>query len=158
MSALGLERHDYGALRRQALANTYTHEFRRRAPFYATEADAIVGGWHMMRPDDDFFMPLEMGLVLTTKRDAEPFFEIWVSGPKFQCPRADHIGTKSAAVRLGAGLSCRRHGRARRRPSSGHPRLTADARKTWMAATSAAMTSVRRTLFQDPISARRSSG
>jgi hypothetical protein len=25
-------------------------------------------------------MPLEMRLVLTTKRDAEPFFEIWVSG------------------------------------------------------------------------------
>jgi hypothetical protein len=52
----------------------------RRAPFHATEADAIVGGWHMMRPDDYFFMPLAIRLVLMTKRDADPFFEIWVSG------------------------------------------------------------------------------
>jgi hypothetical protein len=54
-------------------------EFTRRAPLYSGKADAIVGGWHMIWSEDDFFMPLEMRLVLTTIRGAEPFFEIWVT-------------------------------------------------------------------------------
>jgi hypothetical protein len=33
----------------------------------------------MIWPDDDFFMPLEMRLVATTLRDAEPFLEVWLS-------------------------------------------------------------------------------
>ena len=31
----------------------------------------------MMWPEDHFFLPLEIRLVLTTIRDAEPYFEIW---------------------------------------------------------------------------------
>jgi len=33
----------------------------------------------MIWPDDDFFFPLEMRLLVTTIRDAEPFYEIWLS-------------------------------------------------------------------------------
>ena len=54
-------------------------EFVRRAPFYEDGADVILGGWHMMWPDDDFFLPREMRLLATTIREAEPFVEIWLS-------------------------------------------------------------------------------
>ena len=55
MTKQGLARHDYAALSRDALSRAYAQDFVRRAPFYASAANAIVGGWHMMWPDDDFF-------------------------------------------------------------------------------------------------------
>jgi hypothetical protein len=79
MKERGLARHDYGALGGDPLGRAYMREFVRRSPFYSSDDDAIVGGWHMMWPDDNFFMPMEMRLVLTTKREAEPYFEIWVA-------------------------------------------------------------------------------
>jgi hypothetical protein len=79
MRELGLARHQYGDVTRSPIARQYMDEFTRRAPLYSGEADAIVGGWHMMWPEDDFFMPIEMRLVLTTIRDSEPFYEIWVT-------------------------------------------------------------------------------
>jgi hypothetical protein len=76
---LGLARHQYSDVFCSPIARQYMDEFTRRAPLYSGKADAIVGGWHVIWPEDDFFMPLEMRLVLTTIRDSEPFFEIWVT-------------------------------------------------------------------------------
>ena len=77
--ALGLERHQYEEALGEAVAEAYQAEFTRRAPFYAAAVDVIVGGWHMMWPEDDFFLPREMRLLATTIRDAEPCREIWLS-------------------------------------------------------------------------------
>jgi hypothetical protein len=79
LRSLGLERHQYEEAGAHELAEAYQQEFMRRAPFYAADADVIVGGWHMVWPDDDFFLPREMRLLVTTIRDAEPYLEIWLS-------------------------------------------------------------------------------
>jgi hypothetical protein len=78
LRSFGLARHQYSRIR-SPVVEEYMDEFTRRAPLYSGKADAIVGGWHMIWPEDDFFMPLEMRLVLTTMRDAEPFLEVWVT-------------------------------------------------------------------------------
>jgi hypothetical protein len=79
LRGLGLARHQYDAVRAKPIAERYVDEFTRRAPFYVSGAAAILGGWHMSWPEDDFFMPMEMRLIITTMRDAEPFFEVWLS-------------------------------------------------------------------------------
>jgi len=79
LSGLGLARHQYSDTYHLPVVQQYMDEFTRRAPLCSAKADVIVGGWHMMWPEDDFFMPLEMRLVLTTLRDAEPYFEVWVT-------------------------------------------------------------------------------
>jgi hypothetical protein len=75
----GLQRHQYAEASALPVARAYAAEWPSRHPFYKGSIDAIVGGWHMMWPEDDFYLPLEMRLLLTTIRDAEPFLEIWVS-------------------------------------------------------------------------------
>jgi hypothetical protein len=79
LSSLGLERFQYSEARSQHVAEEYEQEFMRRAPFYMEGVDVIVGGWHMIWPDDDFYLPREMRLLATTIRDAEPFLEVWLS-------------------------------------------------------------------------------
>jgi hypothetical protein len=38
-----------------------------------------VGGWHTTWPDDDFFIPREMRLMLWTFQDSEPYYEVFLS-------------------------------------------------------------------------------
>ncbi len=79
LHSIGLARHQYQEAEGHPLALEYEEEFVRRAPLYSGEIDAVVGGWHMMWPEDDFFLPLEMRLLVSTFRDAEPYWEIWRS-------------------------------------------------------------------------------
>ena len=79
LRGLGLERHQYSGVYHLPIVREYMYEFTDRAPLYSGKVDASVGGWHMMWPEDDFFMPLEMRVVLTTMRDSEPFFTVWVT-------------------------------------------------------------------------------
>ena len=79
LRSIGLERHQYQEAEGEPLALEYEGEFVRRAPLYAGDIDAVVGGWHKMWPEDDFFLPLEMRLLVATFRDAEPYREIWRS-------------------------------------------------------------------------------
>jgi hypothetical protein len=79
LRSLGLERHQYEEALGEEVAREYQGEFTRRAPFYSDVVDVIVGGWHMMWPDDDFYVPREMRLLATTLRDAEPYLEVWLS-------------------------------------------------------------------------------
>ncbi len=74
---LGLARHQYSSTYHLPIVQEYMDEFTGRSPLYSGKVDVVVGGWHMMWPEDDFFLPLEIRLVLTTIRDAEPYFEIW---------------------------------------------------------------------------------
>jgi hypothetical protein len=39
-------------------------------------ANRWLGGWHMMWPDDDFYVPPETQPVLWTVRDTEPWIEV----------------------------------------------------------------------------------
>jgi len=75
---LGLARHEYWKAGGD-LPELYEGEWQKRSPFYERNADVVVGGWHFLWPDDDFYIPLEMQLVALTLRDAEPWFEIWHS-------------------------------------------------------------------------------
>jgi hypothetical protein len=79
LSGVDLARHRYFDTYHLPIVKQYMDEFACRAPLYSGKADVIVGGWHMTWPEDDFFIPLEMRLVLTTIRDAEPYFEVWVT-------------------------------------------------------------------------------
>ena len=74
----GLARHEYWKVAGE-LPEQYEEDWRKRAPLLVSEADMVIGGWHMLWPDDDFYTPLELQLVALTLRDAEPWFEIWHS-------------------------------------------------------------------------------
>jgi hypothetical protein len=78
----GLSRHDYWKVT-DDLEAQYMAEWTRRSAFYRAAGDLIVGGWHFLWPEDDFYMPPELQLVALTLRDAEPWFEIWYSRPQF---------------------------------------------------------------------------
>jgi hypothetical protein len=78
---LGLSRHDYWQVT-DGLVTQYMDEWTRRSAFIRIAGDVIVGGWHVLWPDDDFYMPPELQLVALTLRDAEPWFELWYSRPR----------------------------------------------------------------------------
>jgi hypothetical protein len=40
---------------------------------------ARIGGWHIQWPDDDFYIPREMRLMLWTFQEAEPWYEVFLS-------------------------------------------------------------------------------
>jgi hypothetical protein len=77
-----LSRHDYWQVIDQ-VRDGYVNEWKRRSAFYLADADVIVGGWHFLWPDDDFYTPPELQLLALTLRDAEPWYEIWYSRPSF---------------------------------------------------------------------------
>jgi hypothetical protein len=78
LQAQGLARHDYWRVA-DPLVREYELEWQRRSPYCQQSGDVIVGGWHFLWPEDDFFAPLELRLVALTLRDAEPWFEVWRS-------------------------------------------------------------------------------
>ena len=75
---LGLARHDYWRVPGELPAQ-YESAWQKRSPFFQQSADIVVGGWHFLWPDDDFFIPAELRLAALTLRDAEPWLEVWHS-------------------------------------------------------------------------------
>jgi hypothetical protein len=81
MASFGLRRIDYehSNLHRSEAGRAYYREWERRTP-WAWSGDegtaAVLGGWHQMWPDDDFYVPPETQPVLWTLRDSEPWIEI----------------------------------------------------------------------------------
>ena len=57
----------------------YEKEWTRRQPSPNGDIVVVVGGWHFMWPDDNFYTPLEYRLLFLTFRDAQPWFEVWHS-------------------------------------------------------------------------------
>jgi hypothetical protein len=81
LAGQGLTRHDYWQVTDDLQAQ-YTAEWERRSAFCRGAGDVIVGGWHFLWPEDDFFVPPELRLVALTLRDAEPWYEVWYSRPR----------------------------------------------------------------------------
>jgi hypothetical protein len=74
----GLERIDYDVAATTEVGDVYQEEYRKRCPLYLSEPPAaVLGGWHALWPDDDFYLPLEMHLALWTFREAEPWIEVF---------------------------------------------------------------------------------
>ena len=72
----GLKRHDYWRVQGE-IVGQYMEAFVRQSAFYQNSADVIVGGWHMIWSEDDYYIPAEMRLLFLTLRNAEPWFEGW---------------------------------------------------------------------------------
>jgi hypothetical protein len=76
-----LERTNYDAAATTEVGEAYRQVYRERCPLFSDSPAAILGGWHAMWPDDDFYLPREMRLVLWTFRDAEPWIEVFERFP-----------------------------------------------------------------------------
>ncbi len=80
------KRTDYDALQGEII-DQYGDYWMERSPYSAPALHdqyfAVMGGWHIHWPDDDFYMPKEMELVVWTFRDAEPYVEVWSRRPNF---------------------------------------------------------------------------
>lgn len=90
LRSLGLERYQYWKAPRDVV-KAYDRHFMDRASELQQNADAIVGGWHDMWPEDDYYMPAEMTYVLRTLRDAEPWYTIWHSPMSGGCSARIHF-------------------------------------------------------------------
>lgn len=74
-----LERYDYEAIH----SERYRSIWQDRCPLFTNECAAMLGGWHVMWPEDDFYTPPEMKLLVWTFKDAEPYAEIWRGARNF---------------------------------------------------------------------------
>lgn len=58
----------------------YLEHFNPRLPLFMKHPPfARIGGWHVRWPDDDFYIPREMRLMVWTFQDAEPWYEVFLS-------------------------------------------------------------------------------
>jgi hypothetical protein len=79
LASQGLQRWDYGQVSGE-IREPYDEHFNRASPFCAQHPPFVrVGGWHMLWPDDDFYIPREMRLMAWTFQDAEPWHEVFLS-------------------------------------------------------------------------------
>lgn len=56
---------------------TYIHLWQSNCPLYASEATAVLGGWHFPWPDGDWEELREHRLLVWTIEDSEPWVEVW---------------------------------------------------------------------------------
>ncbi len=73
----GLERHDYLSAEVLELGAEYADVYVDRSPVILPGVDAVVGGWHDLWSDDDFYYPLEMRRAVLTLPEAGPVRELW---------------------------------------------------------------------------------
>lgn len=79
LSAQGLQQWQYCEVARDVRAG-YQKHFDAQSPLCAKQPPfARIGGWHVMWPDDDFYIPREMRLMVWTFQDAEPWYEVFLS-------------------------------------------------------------------------------
>lgn len=78
LKSLGLRRYEYWKVPRD-LVRDYERHYVARVGDLQRGADVIVGGWHDMWPEDDYYKPPELTYVLRTLRDAEPWYTVWHS-------------------------------------------------------------------------------
>lgn len=79
LSSQGLERWQYEDVASEA-RDSYREHFNSQLPLCMEHPPfARVGGWHVSWPDDDFYIPREMRLMVWTFQDAEPWYEVFLS-------------------------------------------------------------------------------
>jgi hypothetical protein len=81
LAAEGLARTDYDVAATTAIGEAYQERYREQCPLYSGGPAAVLGGWHALWPDDEFYLPREMRLVLWTFRDVEPWIEVFERAP-----------------------------------------------------------------------------
>lgn len=56
----------------------YNAAYQARTPLYSAQnVYAQLGGLHALWPDDDYYLPREMKLLIWTFKDAEPWYEVF---------------------------------------------------------------------------------
>lgn len=79
LASRGLQRWQYEDAPRE-VREQYREHFNRQLPLCMEHPPFVrVGGWHVSWPDDDFFIPREMQLMVWTFQDAEPWYEVFLS-------------------------------------------------------------------------------
>jgi hypothetical protein len=78
---IGLDRTDYDQAMATELGQAYNGVYQQRCPLYSDQYAGVLGGWHAMWPDDEFYLPREMRLVLWTLWDSEPWIEVFERDP-----------------------------------------------------------------------------
>jgi len=74
-----LQRWEYSDVPSDA-RDCYLEYFNAQLPlFMETPPFARVGGWHLLWPDDYFYVPREMRLMIWTFQDSEPWYEVFLS-------------------------------------------------------------------------------
>jgi len=82
--SIGMTRYDYHHAFFSELGRSYEQEWLKRSPWLSESYYAVMGGWHVLWPEDDFYMPPEMNLMLWTFQDSEPWVEVWERLPNFR--------------------------------------------------------------------------
>jgi hypothetical protein len=77
-------RTDYDIAESSELGQEYLSVWSKQSPLYSEEYAAVLHGWHQQWPEDDFYMPAEMTLLMWTFWDAEPWLELWRRRPNFR--------------------------------------------------------------------------
>ncbi|HEX6272775.1 MAG TPA: hypothetical protein VFZ53_07045 [Polyangiaceae bacterium] len=90
LRSLGLGRYQYWKAPRE-IVEAYARTYQARLGELHAGADLVVGGWHDMWPEDDYYMPAEMTYVLRTLRDAEPWYTVWYSPMSRGCFARTHV-------------------------------------------------------------------
>ncbi len=79
LSSQGLQRWQYEDADPK-VRNSYLDFLNPRHPLTSNDPPfARIGGWHVSWPDDDFYMPREMRLMIWTFHDSEPWYEVFLS-------------------------------------------------------------------------------
>lgn len=79
LASQGLKRWDYEDAAIE-VRDRYRVHSDPQLPLYKEQPPyARVGGWHISWPDDDFYIPREMRLMVWTFQDAEPWYEVFLS-------------------------------------------------------------------------------
>lgn len=83
LASQGLDRTDYDAAFNTDVGKAYNRVYQDRCPFFWNGPAAVLGGWHTIWPDDDYYLPREMRLVLWTFWESEPWIEVFERAPNF---------------------------------------------------------------------------
>jgi hypothetical protein len=79
LKSQGLERWEYDDVASD-VRNQYEAHFNAQLPLLSEHPPfARIGGWHISWPDDDFYIPREMRLMVWTFQDSEPWYEVFLS-------------------------------------------------------------------------------
>lgn len=79
LSSRGLQRWNYSDVATD-VRDFYLKHFNPHLPLFLEQPPfARIGGWHVLWPDDYFYIPREMRLMVWTFQDAEPWYEVFLS-------------------------------------------------------------------------------